>query len=256
MPRQSDSEPAGRAVGPAIATGPAEELLELQALAARRLRVALWLTGAMLVIYFGFILLVAFAKPLLGRLDRAGAQPRDPARRARDRGRLGRSPGSTSAGPTATTTPARAVCRRSARDDRDARRARTRSRSSSSSSFDRARRSASRCWAARRTRTTEQFYAAGRSITGVPERPGAGRRLHERRQLPRHRRARVALRVRRAHLLDRLSGRLADRAVPDRRAVAQPRQVHLRRRRRLPACASAGAHRRRHRNARRSSSST
>ena len=28
---------------------------------------ALWLTGAMLVIYFGFILLVAFAKGFLGR---------------------------------------------------------------------------------------------------------------------------------------------------------------------------------------------
>jgi uncharacterized membrane protein (DUF485 family) len=64
MPRQSDSEPPGTAVGPAIAIGPAEEL---QALAARRLRVALWLTGAMLVIYFGFILLVAFAKDFLGR---------------------------------------------------------------------------------------------------------------------------------------------------------------------------------------------
>ena len=67
MPRQSDSDPPVRSVGTAIANGPAEELLELQALAARRLRVALWLTGAMLVIYFGFILLVAFAKDFLGR---------------------------------------------------------------------------------------------------------------------------------------------------------------------------------------------
>src|SRR5438309_1734596 len=35
-------------------------------LAARRWRVALWLTAAMLAVYFGFILLVAFAKPLMG----------------------------------------------------------------------------------------------------------------------------------------------------------------------------------------------
>ena len=35
-------------------------------LAARRWRIALWLTAAMLAVYFGFILLVAFAKPLMG----------------------------------------------------------------------------------------------------------------------------------------------------------------------------------------------
>jgi len=35
-------------------------------LTARRWRVALWLTAAMLVVYFGFILLIAFAKPLMG----------------------------------------------------------------------------------------------------------------------------------------------------------------------------------------------
>ena len=35
-------------------------------LAARRWRVALWLTTAMLAVYFGFILLIAFAKPLMG----------------------------------------------------------------------------------------------------------------------------------------------------------------------------------------------
>jgi uncharacterized membrane protein (DUF485 family) len=39
----------------------------LDALAARRLRVALWLTGAMLVVYFAFILLIAFDKTLMGR---------------------------------------------------------------------------------------------------------------------------------------------------------------------------------------------
>jgi uncharacterized membrane protein (DUF485 family) len=41
---------------------------DLEALAARRLRVALALTTAMLVTYFGFLLLIAYDKPLLGRL--------------------------------------------------------------------------------------------------------------------------------------------------------------------------------------------
>lgn len=40
----------------------------LTALAAARWRVSLWLTAAMMVIYFGFILLIAYNKPLLGTL--------------------------------------------------------------------------------------------------------------------------------------------------------------------------------------------
>lgn len=40
----------------------------LTALAATRWRVSLWLTVAMMVIYFGFILLIAYNKPLLGTL--------------------------------------------------------------------------------------------------------------------------------------------------------------------------------------------
>ena len=43
-----------------------DEQSELEALAARRLRVALVLTATMLVVYFGFILLIAFNKSLLG----------------------------------------------------------------------------------------------------------------------------------------------------------------------------------------------
>jgi uncharacterized membrane protein (DUF485 family) len=39
----------------------------LEAVSAARWRVALSLTIAMMVVYFGFILLVAFDKPLLGR---------------------------------------------------------------------------------------------------------------------------------------------------------------------------------------------
>jgi uncharacterized membrane protein (DUF485 family) len=40
----------------------------LAVLAAQRWRLALLLTGAMIFIYFGFILLVAFNKPLMGAL--------------------------------------------------------------------------------------------------------------------------------------------------------------------------------------------
>jgi uncharacterized membrane protein (DUF485 family) len=41
---------------------------ELRALGAARWRVALTLTGAMILLYFGFLSLIAFAKPVLGRL--------------------------------------------------------------------------------------------------------------------------------------------------------------------------------------------
>jgi uncharacterized membrane protein (DUF485 family) len=44
----------------------------LEALAARRWRVATSLTAATLVSYFGFILLIAFDKPLMGRLIAPG----------------------------------------------------------------------------------------------------------------------------------------------------------------------------------------
>lgn len=40
----------------------------LAALAAARWRIALLLTSAMMFIYFGFILLIAFNKPLMGLL--------------------------------------------------------------------------------------------------------------------------------------------------------------------------------------------
>ena len=45
-----------------------ERTKALQALAAQRQRVSLILSGAMMFIYFGFILLIAFNKPLLGSL--------------------------------------------------------------------------------------------------------------------------------------------------------------------------------------------
>jgi uncharacterized membrane protein (DUF485 family) len=45
---------------------------QLRALATRQWRLALGLTGAMVAVYFGFILLVAYQKPLLGRLIAPG----------------------------------------------------------------------------------------------------------------------------------------------------------------------------------------
>ena len=75
----------------------------------------------------------------------------------------------------------------------------------------------------------------------VPERSRARRRLHERRQFPRHRRSGRAVGIRRPDLLDRVSGRLAGGDVPDRRAAAQSRQVHVQRRGRVSAAAGAGA---------------
>jgi uncharacterized membrane protein (DUF485 family) len=44
------------------------QLDDLRALDAARWRIAIALTAAMMVLYFGFILLVAFAKPLLTTL--------------------------------------------------------------------------------------------------------------------------------------------------------------------------------------------
>ena len=51
---------------PGFATGRVEDDAALAAVAAKRWRMALALTGAMLVVYFGFILLVAFAKGFMG----------------------------------------------------------------------------------------------------------------------------------------------------------------------------------------------
>ena len=56
--------------GASVFAGPVPDgvdLVALEQLAAKRLRVALSLTAVMLVIYFGFILLIAFAPGFLGR---------------------------------------------------------------------------------------------------------------------------------------------------------------------------------------------
>lgn len=47
---------------------PTDRSARLRAVAAARWKVAIALTGAMIVLYFGFVMLIAFDKPLLGRL--------------------------------------------------------------------------------------------------------------------------------------------------------------------------------------------
>jgi uncharacterized membrane protein (DUF485 family) len=49
-----------------------ERRAELKRLAQAQRRIALRLTAAMMAVYFGFTLLVAYDKPLLGRLLRPG----------------------------------------------------------------------------------------------------------------------------------------------------------------------------------------
>lgn len=44
----------------------------LRALAATQWRIALMLTAAMIAVYFGFIVLIAYDKPLMGRLITPG----------------------------------------------------------------------------------------------------------------------------------------------------------------------------------------
>jgi uncharacterized membrane protein (DUF485 family) len=48
--------------------GVAGEQAELEALAARRLRVSVVLTVLIVIVYFGFILLIAFGKETLGQI--------------------------------------------------------------------------------------------------------------------------------------------------------------------------------------------
>ena len=58
-PPGSKARPAGHSITPDP---------RLRALAALRWKIAVALTAAMIAIYFGFIALIAFQKPLMGRL--------------------------------------------------------------------------------------------------------------------------------------------------------------------------------------------
>lgn len=53
-------------------TAPSSFEARLKAVAANRWRVAIALTCAMVAVYFGFILLIAYAKPVLARLIAPG----------------------------------------------------------------------------------------------------------------------------------------------------------------------------------------
>ena len=97
-------------------------------------------------------------------------------------------------------------------------------------------------WAASRDPIGGGLLCRRRRHHRLPERAGDRRRLHVGGVVPRHFRPRLRDRLRRLDLFRRLAGRLADRAVPDRRAAAQSRQVHLRRRRLVPARADADPH--------------
>ncbi len=94
-------------------------------------------------------------------------------------------------------------------------------------------------WAAKRTRTTKDFYAAGRSITGFQNGLALAGDYMSAASFLGHRGPRVHQGVRRPHLLGGLARGLADRHVPDLGAAPEPRQVHLCRRGRLPAAAAS-----------------
>ena len=66
------TEEALRREDPRVVEAVKQHQDDLDALAAKRLRIGLVLTALMLVVYFGFILLIAFNKPLLARLLTSG----------------------------------------------------------------------------------------------------------------------------------------------------------------------------------------
>ena len=88
--------------------------------------------------------------------------------------------------------------------------------------------------AAAQTKSAADFYAAGGGITGFQNGLAIAGDYMSAASFLGHLGPRFRQRVRWPDLLHRLSGRLADRPVPDRGAVAQPRQVHVLRRRLLP----------------------
>lgn len=69
MPHRSELDPrSGQLVVRVPARRPARRAERtLESLAARRSRIVIALTATMLVVYFGFILLIAFARDFLGR---------------------------------------------------------------------------------------------------------------------------------------------------------------------------------------------
>lgn len=69
MAHRSDFEPRAGQVAAQVPAGQpvGRPEMTLGSLAARRSRIVIALTATMLIVYFGFILLIAFAKDFLGR---------------------------------------------------------------------------------------------------------------------------------------------------------------------------------------------
>ena len=86
------------------------------------------------------------------------------------------------------------------------------------------------------------FLLGWRRHHRFPERPCDRRRLHVGGLFPRHLGPGLHFRLRWPDLLGRLARRLANRHVPDRRAAAQSREVHVCRRHLVPARADRDPH--------------
>ena len=238
-----------------------------QELKAKRTSFGWWLTLAGMVSYYGFILLVAFNKPLLAQQDRrrrhdAGHAARRgghrlhhhhhldlrPAREQRVRltdraNRQGSAEMSFDNQTVKVLAKVLAVCAGHGRR-RGRLRGRRRSRPGHQAGHqldgDRHVRRLRRGHAVHHQVGGGQDQERGRLLHRrrrhhrLPERPGDRRRLHVGGLVPGHLGPGVRQRLRRPDLLDRLAGRLARHHLPDGRAAAQPGQVHLCRRRRLP----------------------
>ena len=96
-------------------------------------------------------------------------------------------------------------------------------------------------WAAKRTHSATEFYAAGRGVSGRRQRRRHRRRLPQRLDLPRLRRPDVPVRLRRLDHRPRRLPVVPARALPARRADAQRGQVHRRRRALVPPEGAARA---------------
>ena len=155
----------------------------------------------MMVAYFGFILLVAFAKADRGHADRRWSrQRRHRARRGRDRARadahrdlraVGEPPATTRGRELREQRVTRASRTRAAARDLARRAERDRDRVVPRLRRDHARHHV--LGRARARAPRREFFAAGGNGLGGAERLRARRRLHERRELPRHRRPRRRL---------------------------------------------------------------
>ena len=213
---------------------------EFRALRRRLRRFVFPMSALFLVWYLAYVLLASYARPfmaikLVGQHHRrAGAGPAAVRQHVRHHRRC------TCASRGARSTPPAAEIRRRMGLPVNARRQRRASTSRSS-------------WrsslvtlvvvyrAARGNRTASDYYAAGRGLHRRAERRRDRGRLPLGRLVPRHRGRHRAERLRRLPLLDRLPRRLAGGAAAGGRAAAQHRQVHDRRRARVPDAAAAGA---------------